>query len=627
MILTLEQWKEILNSNESDILEQIKVKLKEQCKYMYQKWEQERFDINYQFDVLLPSIYTLFDIKFTLLHLAAFNGNTEALQALLKVEGIDVNEKNENGDTSLHLAAFNDYTKIAQALLKVEGINVNEKETNGWTPLHLAAFDGNTKIAQALLKVEGIDVNEKNENGDTPYDHYEIEKYLKGTGICEDAESSAWRKVPWTKTDSLVKNDFAQFVGFFTAHMVWQLEGGENVVPLIAIQNADERWYKRVYGDDLPYERAVAIARERLQSILSSSRGDYALLAYDGFLTLNNKRDESLFIEAHDIRDQEGITFVLAIPYRSAQSKEGLAIYRPVVTETANLSDINTFLYRCYEGAQNHTKGFEFWNAHMDTPLMKSNEQLFATITEGDIKQLQRLIEDGLCVNLADETGCTLAHHAAFCGKKEIVEFLCEKGANINAVDREQRTPLHYATSEDHEEMVKFLLEKGANINAADQRGGTMLHYAAGNSKKGLVKFLLKKGVNIDAEDQRGWTPLLHAVHQGNREMAEFLLQEEANICTVDKEGFTLLHSATSEGHEEMVKFLLTKGININAEDQDGWTPLHYAVHINDEVIVELLLKEGADINIVDKEGFTPLHYAIYNDYKEVIELLSMGSK
>ncbi|MGL9778986.1 MAG: ankyrin repeat domain-containing protein [Wolbachia sp.] len=421
-------------------------------------------------------------------------------------------------------------------------------------------------------------------------------------------------------------NDFAQFVGFFTAHTVWQLECGENVAPLIAMQNAGKHWFERV-PDDTSYERAVAVARERLQSMLSPPCGDYALFAYDGFLTQNNKRDESLFIEAYDIRDLEGITFVLAIPYRSARSKEGLAIYRPVVTETANLSDINTFLNHFYEGAQSHTEGFKFWDAHMDTPLMKSTEQLFATIMEGDIKQIQRLIEEGLCVNLADEAGCTLVHITAFYGKKEIAEFLFEKGANINAVDREQRTPLHYATSEGHEEMVKFLLEKGANINVADHQGGTLLHFAAWNNKKGLVKFLLKKGMNIDAEDHRGWTPLHHAVHQGNREMVEFLLQEGTDIFTVDKKGFTLLHSAASEGHKEMVKFLLTRRININALDQYGWTPLRFAVHINDKVIVELLLKEEADINTVDKEGFTPLHYAIHNGYKEVIELLSTGSK
>ncbi len=413
--------------------------------------------------------------------------------------------------------------------------------------------------------------------------------------------------------------------------MVWMLNcigpDEENVVPLIAIQNADKRVFRRVGGDDLPYECAVAIAREQLQSILSSSRDDYALLAYDGFFTQNNKRDESLFIEAYDIRDPEGITLVFAIPYRSAQSKEGLVIYRPIVIETANLSDINTFSNHAYEGAQSHTKGFEFWEAHMDTPLMKSTEQLYATIMEGDIKQLQRLIEEGLHVNLADENGCTLVHVAAFSGKKEIAELLFKEGANINAVDREQRTPLHYTAENGHKGLVKFLLEKGANIDAADQHGWTPLYLAVAQGHKEVMKFLLEKGANIDAADQHGWTPLRHAVHQGNKEMAEFLLQEGADICTVDKEGFTILHSAASKGHKEMVKFLLAKEININALDQFGKTPLHFAVHINDKVIVELLLKEGADINTVDKEEFTPLHYAIYHGYKEVIELLSAGSK
>ncbi|GFS56371.1 ankyrin repeat domain protein [Nephila pilipes] len=311
-------------------------------------------------------------------------------------------------------------------------------------------------------------------------------------------------------------NDFAQFVGFFTAHTVWQLQFGESVVPLIAMQNADKRWFERV-PDDTSYERAVVVARERLQSMLSPPCGDYALFAYDGFLTQNDKRDESLFFEAYDIRNPEGTTLVFAIPYRSAQSKEGLAIYRPIVIETVNLSDINTFLNYAYEGAQSHTKGFEFWDTHVDTPLMKSTEHPFATIIEGDIKQIQRLIKEGLHVNLADESGCTLVHLAAFNNKKEIAEFLFEKGANINAVDKEQCTPLHYAVSKGHEEMVEFLLKKGANINVADHQGGTLLHFAAWNNKKGLVKFLLKKGMNIDAEDHRGWIPLHHAVHQGNR--------------------------------------------------------------------------------------------------------------
>ncbi|WP_339046450.1 hypothetical protein [Candidatus Mesenet endosymbiont of Agriotes lineatus] len=92
---------------------------------------------------------------------------------------------------------------------------------------------------------------------------------------------------------NLSENDFAQFVGFFTAHMVWMLGcigyGEENVVPLIAMQNAGKRWFERV-PDDTSYERAVAVARELLQSMLSPPCSDYVLLAYDGFVTIDNKR-------------------------------------------------------------------------------------------------------------------------------------------------------------------------------------------------------------------------------------------------------------------------------------------------------------------------------------------------
>lgn len=395
---------------------------------------------------------------------------------------------------------------------------------------------------------------------------------------------------------NLGENGFAQFVGFFAAHMIWMLDcigpDEESVVPLIAMQNAGEYWYKRV-SDDFSYERAVAMAREQLESMLSPPCGDYVLIAYDGFVTYaDSRRDESLFIEAYDIRNPERITFLhAATPYRSPLSKEGLAIYRPIIIETANLPDINTFLNHCYEGAQIHTKGFEFWTAHMDTPLMKSAKQLFATVVKGDIETIQGLIEEGLYVNLADEDGRTFVHVAVLSGKKDIVEFLLKKGANIDCADKNGWTPLHYAVSQGHNEIVRFLLEKGANINA---------------------------------KDQHGWTVLRYVVHHGNKEMVEFLLQEGANIYTVDKEGFTLLHSAASEGHNEIVEFLLTKGVNINALDQSGSTPLHFAVDINDKVIVELLLKAGADIDIVDKEGLTPLDYAVNMDCEEVIEILSM---
>lgn len=156
-------------------------------------------------------------------------------------------------------------------------------------------------------------------------------------------------------------NDFAQFIGFFTAHMVWQLEGGENVIPLIASQKAGMPCFDRV-SHDTSYEHAVAIARERLQVLLPNN--DYALLAYDGFLTWDNERLDSLFIEAIEAQNSEEIAFHLAIPYQSANQNSSLIIYQPKVLKIT-ASDRNAFIEKFYEGVNSHIQASEFWTAHM----------------------------------------------------------------------------------------------------------------------------------------------------------------------------------------------------------------------------------------------------------------------
>ncbi|WCR58341.1 hypothetical protein [Wolbachia endosymbiont of Ctenocephalides felis wCfeJ] len=57
MSLTLEQWKQVLNtlepnnSNKGTILDQIKAKLQKQHQGIHEEWEKESFDENYLFNV------------------------------------------------------------------------------------------------------------------------------------------------------------------------------------------------------------------------------------------------------------------------------------------------------------------------------------------------------------------------------------------------------------------------------------------------------------------------------------------------------------------------------------------------------------------------------------------------
>ncbi len=163
------------------------------------------------------------------------------------------------------------------------------------------------------------------------------------------------------------KYNFAQFVGFYTAHIVWLLEdllAGGSVSPLLAIQKTDETWIERVESSS--YECATAKAKELYDTIPLYS-GEYALLAYDAFLTQMDDYKEALVIQALENKERKGRTYLLTVPYR-LECSGGLTIgqIRVILPRGLSNPDIDIFLNNFKEGASTHTKGFEFWNNHQD---------------------------------------------------------------------------------------------------------------------------------------------------------------------------------------------------------------------------------------------------------------------
>jgi hypothetical protein len=160
--------------------------------------------------------------------------------------------------------------------------------------------------------------------------------------------------------------NFAEFVGFYGVHMIWSLEEAEYVGPFFCVQKGGEAWFERF--ESAFYEDAAAKAKDHYEAIFLSNV-DYALLGYDGFLTRDNKRSESLFIQAFERRDslQDGSISII-IPYARDYNATSLVIGRIEIYLPRNSSDADKsgFLNNFKTGAHNHTKGFEFWNNHGD---------------------------------------------------------------------------------------------------------------------------------------------------------------------------------------------------------------------------------------------------------------------
>ena len=101
------------------------------------------------------------------IHIAAEFGHLEAVRQHL-VDGMDVNAKDDDGQTPFYIAAQFASKEIVELLI-ANGADVNAKAKSGWTPLHHAAIFGRKEAVELLIE-KGVDVNAKYEDGGTPLD-------------------------------------------------------------------------------------------------------------------------------------------------------------------------------------------------------------------------------------------------------------------------------------------------------------------------------------------------------------------------------------------------------------------------------------------------------------------------
>ncbi len=98
---------------------------------------------------LCPSSEDLDDFSMRPLHWAVARNDEQTVNALLECN-VNVNVRDQDGNTPLHYAARNGDSNILTALLN-HGANVNAVNNNGDTPLHYAARAGHLGAVRTLL--------------------------------------------------------------------------------------------------------------------------------------------------------------------------------------------------------------------------------------------------------------------------------------------------------------------------------------------------------------------------------------------------------------------------------------------------------------------------------------------
>lgn len=271
-------------------------------------------------------------------------------------------------------------------------------------------------------------------------------------------------------------------------------------------------------------------------------------------------------------------------------------------------------------------------------------ESLMKAVEEGNLKDLQELLDRGADVNRIDKReGVTPLILACMFGRVQFVEALIQARANVELRDTSNgATPLMWAAIQDpgkearekgiptpslesKTEIVKLLLKADAQPKVRDNWGGTPLLWASEEGNVEIVKMLIQAGADVNEGDHDGLTPLMAAANldtPNHIQTTRVLISSKANIQAKNKKGDTALMYSLNNFRTENVRALIASGADVNHKNEAGFTPLMRAAQLARIEIMNVLIEAGADLTAKNIEGQSILAVAKAAGYDQAVQLL-----
>ena len=155
----------------------------------------------------------------------------------------------------------------------------------------------------------------------------------------------------------------SELAGFFAAHAIWCVSGGETLIPMLAYATIDgERKIERLVHERL--EQAVALGQDKLDA--NAMDADDAVLLYDGRIAVESGKLDAIIVEMRTYFSPRSRA-LFAVPYTPPSSIR-FRVHKPKLLQWEHCEDfdIGAATEAFFRGVAAHEKGARIWNECLD---------------------------------------------------------------------------------------------------------------------------------------------------------------------------------------------------------------------------------------------------------------------
>lgn len=189
------------------------------------------------------------------------------------------------------------------------------------------------------------------------------------------------------------------------------------------------------------------------------------------------------------------------------------------------------------------------------------NTSFVKAIYARDFSLMDKLLAEGVDINVPIRNDLTPLTEAAFAGDLEVVDYLLRKGAKVEGTKKLPNSPIYFAIIKGNTTVVRRFLDLGIPPNytwpAGEGTGGTLLTAAVDSNQLEIVELLVQRGADVNFRGSGNYGALYRSIFSDYFDVFKFLLSKGACLNARDKAALSGWEN--NKQHEKYMELLKDK--------------------------------------------------------------------